>query len=183
MWRSKCATHNLPVKPRLGYPGISRAIPKYLHRFYQPTVGNQNEKRYERIIHTWYYATFSHFYNFAFFISNNICFNGSYSIEILKPKRLDPELINGIKKSIECDFNFFKRCDLLNLDPSKQNVGLILSERKTDEALEYYSKSLRENVDILNGNFPNSSFRYNLLKISRKKIKWHTTYNSTKPIL
>jgi len=60
---------------------------------------------------------------------------------------------------------------LLNLDPSKQNVGLILSERKTDEALEYYSKSLRENVDILNGNFPNSSFRYNLLKISRKKIK------------
>ena len=101
----------------------------------------------------------------------NIVYEGSYSIEILKPERLDPELMNGIKKSVEYDSNFFKRCNLLNLDPSKKNVGLILSERITDRALEYYSKSLKENADILNGNFPKSSFKYNLIKISRRMIK------------
>ncbi|MEI7982967.1 MAG: hypothetical protein WCI71_15055, partial [Bacteroidota bacterium] len=64
-----------------------------------------------------------------------------------------------------------KQCDLLNLDPSMKNVELILSERNTDRALEYYSKSLKENATILNGNFPLSFLRYNLLRMSRKMIK------------
>ena len=101
----------------------------------------------------------------------HIVYEGNFSIEILKPKRLDLELMNGIKKSIEYDSNFFKRCDLLNLDPSMKNVELILSERNTDRALVYYSKSLKENANILNGNFPISFMRYNLLRMSRKIIK------------
>lgn len=108
----------------------------------------------------------------------NIVYEGNYSIEILKPERFDPELMNGIKKSVEYDYNFFKRCDLLNLDRSKKNVGLILSEQITERVLEYYSKTLKENLDILNGNFPKSSFKYNLIRLSRKMIKQHADIKS-----
>ena len=101
----------------------------------------------------------------------NIIYEGSYSIEILKPKRFDPELMTGMKKSVEYDYTFFKRCNLLDLDPSKMNIGRILSKRATGDALEYYAKSIKENIDILNGDFPKYSFKYNLIKISRKRIE------------
>jgi hypothetical protein len=60
----------------------------------------------------------------------NIVYEGNYLIEVLKPERLDPELMNGIKKTVEYDSNFFKRCNLLNLDSSKKNVALILSDNE-----------------------------------------------------
>ena len=40
---------------------------------------------------------------------------GSFSVEILRPEKMEPDMASGLKKPVEFDYWFFKRCYLLDL--------------------------------------------------------------------
>ncbi len=93
-----------------------------------------------------------------------LIYEGSFWIEILKAKNVEPELINNKKTIIDFDYNYFKRYDLKNLDPSRKIYNSVSSENFPDKDLWYFSKLLKDNSEILNGDLSKLTLRYKYLK-------------------
>jgi hypothetical protein len=96
-------------------------------------------------------------------------YEGSFSIEILKPRFDIKELTEGKKRTIDYDYNDFERYDLTNLDLKRAVYNSIPGGNLPDKDLLYYSKLLDENSEILQGDLTKLKWKYRLLK--RLKLK------------
>jgi len=93
-----------------------------------------------------------------------LTYEGSFWIEILKTKKVEPELINNKKTTVDFDYNYFKRYDLRNLDSSKKIYNSVSSENFPDKELWYFSKLLKDNPEILIGDLSKLTLKYKYLK-------------------
>ena len=98
-----------------------------------------------------------------------IVFDGGYWVEILKPKFDSQDIIKGVKHSTDYDFSDFNSYNLNNLDLDKSIWNSVSSDNFQDKSLWYYSKLLRENYEILNGNLKKLGWRYLILRKLRLK--------------
>lgn len=107
------------------------------------------------------------------FVANSIVvklnYEGSFSLEILKPRFDIKELIEGKKRTVDYDYNDFERYDMKNLDLKRAVYNSIPGGKVPDKDLLYYSKLLNENSEILQGDLTKLKWKYRLLK--RLKLK------------
>jgi len=103
------------------------------------------------------------------FIVVKLIYEGSFSLEILKPRFHIKDLIEGKKRTIDYDYNDFERYDLKNLDLKTAVYNSVSAGNVPDKDLLYYSKLLNENSEILQGDLTKLKWKYRLLK--RLKLK------------
>jgi len=103
------------------------------------------------------------------FIVVKLIYEGSFSIEILKPRFHIKDLIEGKKRTVDYDYNDFERYDLKNLDLKRAVYNSVSAVKFPDKDLLYYSKLLNENPEILQGDLTKLKWKYLLLK--RLKLK------------
>ena len=94
-----------------------------------------------------------------------LIYEGSYVLEILKLRRTEKALSSGQKRTVDYDYNDFKRYSLRSLDRSKRIYNSVASDNFPEKDLWYYSKLLSGNPEILNGDMKKLS---GLLQIFRK---------------
>ncbi len=82
-----------------------------------------------------------------------LIFESTYLIEILASEQTEAEILNFEKKTIDYDYNHFQRYDLKNLDPGKKIFNSLLSNKKNpmkdlpDCASDYDDTTMRENTN------------------------------------
>lgn len=103
-----------------------------------------------------------------------LVYEGSYTLEILKAGKIEPELLDHSKTTVDFDHSYFKRYDIVKLDPSGKIYNSVSSDNFPDKDLWYFSKLLKENPEVLKGDFSIFTWKYRLLKkirINNKKTK------------
>ena len=102
------------------------------------------------------------------FIKDNIIiklvYDGTYWLEILKSKEIEAELLNYKKTTIDFENSNFKRYNITKLDPSKKIYNSVSSNNFQNKDLWYFSKLIKDNPEILNGDFSKFNWKYRLLK-------------------
>jgi len=99
-----------------------------------------------------------------------IVYDGDYWVDILKPKIDTQDILKGVKHSTDYKFSDFNSYKLNNLDLDKSIWNSVSSDNFPDKSLWYYSKLLRENNEILNGNLKKLGWSYLILiKLGLKK--------------
>jgi hypothetical protein len=102
------------------------------------------------------------------FIKRNIIikivFAGNYWIDIIDTKKPIADLLDFVKKTVDFDYSKFVRYNLDNLDPDKKIYNSMEFNNACEKNLWYYSKLLRENPQILNGDFWKLSLRYKIFR-------------------
>ena len=91
-------------------------------------------------------------------------FDGRYWVFVIKTKKLIPELEEGTKTLKDIDTKLYRTYDLEFLDTNKKLFNSVDFNNKLDKYLWYYSKLLRDNPEILNGDFSKFNFTHHLLK-------------------
>ncbi len=92
-----------------------------------------------------------------------VIYDGDFWVELLKSNKNLPELQDGAKRTVDFEYNNFKRFDLKSLDPQNKIYNSVSSENFPEKKLWYYSKLLKENSEILEGDMSKFSFKYRLL--------------------
>lgn len=102
------------------------------------------------------------------FVGKNIViklsYDGSFMLEILKPKFEIEQLLNGQKRTVDYQYYSFDRYDLRNLDLNKEIYLSVSKDNFPDKDLWYYSKLLQENSEIVKGDLTKLKWTYWLLK-------------------
>jgi hypothetical protein len=99
-----------------------------------------------------------------------ISYDSRYWVFVIKTKKIVPELEEGKKTLKDLDYNLVISHDLEDLDPKKKMFNSVDFNNKTEKYLWYYSKLLRDNPEILNGNLSKfSPVNYLLRKLGFKK--------------
>ena len=101
-------------------------------------------------------------------------YEGSFELEILKPKINIQDILNQKKRTVDFDYNQFDRYDLKNLDLDKKIHNSVSSDNFPDKDLWYFAKLLKKNPEILDGNLNKLKWIFRLLKRLKKK----TSHNS-----
>jgi hypothetical protein len=99
-----------------------------------------------------------------------IAYDGRYWVFVIKTKKVIPELEEGTKTLKDLDIKLYRSYDLEYLDPNKKLFNSVDFNTKPEKYLWYYSKLLRDNPEILNGNLSKFSIvNYLLRKFGLKK--------------
>ncbi len=99
-----------------------------------------------------------------------ISYDGRYWVFVVKTKKVIPELEEGTKTLKDFDFKLYTSYDLEYLDPKKKLFNSVDFKTKPEKYLWYYSKLLRDNPEILNGNLSKFNLvNYLLRKFGLKK--------------
>jgi hypothetical protein len=89
------------------------------------------------------------------FIKNDIVikliFDGDYTVEIIKLKHTDSDLLNFNKKSVELDYDDYRSYYLHDLKKLNAN------------SLEELSKTVKENIELLDFNIEAFAIKYKVL--------------------
>ncbi|NTW24996.1 MAG: hypothetical protein HGA37_09870 [Lentimicrobium sp.] len=91
-----------------------------------------------------------------------ICYEGSYTIELLKSGSIEKDLTTGIRKSVSYDYAFFKHYNLKKLDRNGKLFKPLASANYPEKDLLYYSEILKNNPEVLSGNMRKFSFIYRI---------------------
>ena len=92
----------------------------------------------------------------------SISYDGGYFCSLIKIKRFDNELLDENRKLINIDYKERKYYDLTILDISKDLYKSLSNVDSKIRSLVYYSTLLKNNPEILNGDFRKFSFWYRL---------------------
>jgi hypothetical protein len=95
----------------------------------------------------------------------NIIFEGSFWVYVIKTKKYIPELESGTKRIIDLDFSEYKSYDLFDLDPKRYIYNSVEFNNQTEKDLWFFSKLIKDNSEILNGNFK----EFNMIKYILRK--------------
>jgi len=83
------------------------------------------------------------------FIKDNLIikliFEGNFSLCILKARKIEPELLNYSKTTVDYDYNYFKRYNLEEITKSRNIYNSFSTINFQNESVENYSKLLKEN--------------------------------------
>ncbi len=93
-----------------------------------------------------------------------IVYDGGVWINILKPRFEIKEIITGEKKTTDYPITKFKQYNLKNLDIDKTIWNSVNYDNLTDKSLWYFSKLLRDNNEILDGNLEKLGWSYRFMK-------------------
>jgi len=98
-----------------------------------------------------------------------VCYDGGFFVSILKTKTTENDLLTNAKRTVDYDFNFFKRYDLRQLDIDKKIFNSANVQMSKEKELKFYSELLRQNPEILDGFINKLTFKY---LIFRKIKNW-----------
>jgi len=93
-----------------------------------------------------------------------IIYEGAYWCELIKLNKIDKGLLTGEKMITDMDYNSMTHFNLSSLDPDKKFYNSVSKDNFPDKELWYYSMLLKNNPEILNGDFSKFSIIYRLLK-------------------
>jgi len=93
-----------------------------------------------------------------------ISYEGDYWVDIVKLKKPDPDIENGLKRAIDLDYSELKYYSLGQLDHKKKLWNSLSSDNFPEKRLRYYLNIIRQNPEILKGNLEKFTLRYKLLK-------------------
>jgi hypothetical protein len=93
-----------------------------------------------------------------------ISYDGRYWVYVIKTKMVIPELEDGTKTLKDLDLKLYRSYDLDYLDPNKKLFNSVDFNLKPEKYLWYYSKLLRDNPAILNGNLSKFNIVNHLLR-------------------
>jgi hypothetical protein len=96
-------------------------------------------------------------------------YEGSFMLEILKPKFEINKLLSSVKRTVDYDYRLFDSYDLNNLDLDKEIYNSVSNDNFPDKALWYYSKLLKENPEIIMGDLTKLKWKFRLLKLLKFK--------------
>ena len=82
-----------------------------------------------------------------------ISYDGRFWAFVIKTKKVFPELECGTKKLKDFDRDLMSSYNLEYLDPQKKLLNSLDFNNKEDKYLWYYSKLLKDNPEILRGDF------------------------------
>jgi hypothetical protein len=91
-------------------------------------------------------------------------YDGRYYVSVIKTKKVIPELEEGTKTLKDLDYKLYRSYDLEYLDPNKKLFNSVDFNTSQEKYLWYYSKLLRDNPEILNGDFSKFNFINYVLK-------------------
>ena len=94
-----------------------------------------------------------------------IIYEGSFWVFVTKTKKYIPELEMGTKKIKDLDYSEYKSYDLFNLDPRRQLYNSVDFNNIDEKALWFFSRLLKDNPEILNGNLK----KFNIINYILKK--------------
>jgi hypothetical protein len=97
-----------------------------------------------------------------FFI--NIAFDGSYWVTIDKYSQTLQEVLSGKTKINDLDYRKLRSYYLSQLDPKKELYNSIQNLTGHEKDLYYYVRLLKDNPEVLNGNFKKFSLWNTLLR-------------------
>lgn len=95
----------------------------------------------------------------------NIMYDGGFFVWVIKTKKYIPELESGTKRLINLDYSEYRSYDLFDLDPGRHIYNSVEFNSQTEKDLWFFSKLLRDNSEILDGNFK----EFNIFKYILKK--------------
>ncbi len=81
----------------------------------------------------------------------DIAYDGGFWVNIIKTKKLIPELESGNRKYSDFEPHEYLYYPLSLLDPKQKAYKSVSIDNQTDNQLWYYSKLLKENPEILDG--------------------------------
>lgn len=90
--------------------------------------------------------------------------DGGYWVDILVPGFDISPIVQGRKRTVDYDYGLFKTYDLGNLDPYREIFKTISKDPFPDKELRYYARLLKENPEILRGDFTKLKWRYRFFK-------------------
>lgn len=93
-----------------------------------------------------------------------IIYDGGFWVNILKPNFSVEEIIKGEKRTNNYALNKYNLYNLKNLDLDKSIYNSVSANNFPDKDLWYFSKLLKENPEILNGNTKKLTWIYHLMK-------------------
>jgi len=101
----------------------------------------------------------------------SISFDGGYGFGLIKLKKIDRNLLNGNIKKVDIDYNKRRYYDLTLLDKNKILYKSLSNVDLKIRNLVYYSTLLKNNPEILNGDFRKFTLWYDIKQIF-KSIKF-----------
>ncbi len=93
-----------------------------------------------------------------------VVYEGAYWCELIKLNKIDKGLLTGEKRIIDISYNNMTHFNLSSLDPSKKLYNSVSEDNFTNKELWYYSMLLKNNPEVLHGDFSKISIIYRLLK-------------------
>jgi len=94
----------------------------------------------------------------------NLIYEGSFWVYVYKTKKYIPELELGTKRIIDLDHSEYKSYDLFNLDPRRLIYNSVEFNNQIEKDLWFFSKLLKDNPEILDGNFKEFSVSKYILR-------------------
>ena len=91
-----------------------------------------------------------------------IIFDGSYFVEILKPKFDINKLIVENKRTIDYEYKNYEHYYLSYLDPDKKIYNSIPNKKFYEKNLDYCSTLLKQNKEIITGDLRKLTRKYRL---------------------
>mgnify|MGYP001182256712 FL=1 len=98
-----------------------------------------------------------------------VMYDGGFWVGLIVLKNPNPEIETGKLRVVDIDYSKTKSYELEELDWKKKLWNSVSSSNFPDKSLWYYSKILKQNPEILEGNLKKLSMRYKLLKMLKLK--------------
>jgi hypothetical protein len=96
----------------------------------------------------------------------HLIYEGSYVVYVIKTKTIIPGLETGTKKVIDLESKDKNSFDLSELDPNRKLFKSVDFNDMTEKYLWYYSRLLRDNPEILDGDMT----KFNLINYLLKRL-------------
>jgi len=95
-----------------------------------------------------------------------IIYDGGYWCNLIRIKNPDQDFLSDKKRVVDFSFTELKYYDLSKLDEGKKLYDSVSEEHfpKKEKELWYYSTLLKQNPEVLHGDFLKFSLTYRLLK-------------------
>ena len=102
------------------------------------------------------------------YIKNNliikIVFVGDYTVDLMKSRFAEKDLLEGKKKTIDYDYSLFKYYNLNQFMLNEKAYKSLEKLNDSEKVRFYCSEILKNNHEILNGNTSKFSFFHRMLK-------------------
>ena len=99
----------------------------------------------------------------------SVASEGDYWVEFIKLKSYDANVENGTKKVIEIDPSEKRHYSIGSLDRKKKLWNSVSSNNFPDKKLWYYLNIIRQNPELLKGDFRKFTLKYRLLRFFKGK--------------
>ena len=93
-----------------------------------------------------------------------ITYEGDYWVDIIKLIKPNPDIESGVKRVVDLDISELRYYSIGQLDPNKKLWNSVSSSNFPDKKLWYYLNLIRQNPEILKGNFEKFTIKYRILK-------------------